>query len=185
METLKQGLIYSPDKPKGIECYVDADFAGGWSQADADNPENVMPRTGYVIYYAGCPVLWCSKLQTEIALSTAEAEYIALSQAMREVIPLMNFMDELSEVIELHIPKPRIKCKVFEDNRSCIAIAESLKFTPRTKHIALKYHHFRRFVQDGTIESEAIDTKEQTADIFTKPLSDDLFVYLRKKLCGW
>ena len=90
--TSDQGIVYNPDKTKVIECYVDADFAGGWSQADANNPENVMSSTGFAIYYAGCPVLWSSKLQTEILLSTTESEYIALSSAMRDVIPLMFLM---------------------------------------------------------------------------------------------
>ena len=82
------GIIYKPDKSRGLECYVDADFSGGWTQANADNAENVMSRTGYSIMYAVCPIHFVSKLQTDIALSTAEAEYIALSQALREVIPL-------------------------------------------------------------------------------------------------
>ena len=64
-------------------------------QADADNAENVMSRKGFVLRYAGCPIGWCSKLQTEIALSTAEAEYIVLSQALREVIPLITLLEEL------------------------------------------------------------------------------------------
>ena len=58
------GIVYKTDKEKGINCYVYAEFAGGWSQADADNVENVMLLTGYVITYTGCTVLWCSKLQT-------------------------------------------------------------------------------------------------------------------------
>ena len=66
-----------------------ADFAGSWDAGDSNNPENVMSRTGYIIQHTGCPVIWYSKLQTEIALSTMEAEYIALSQAMQEVIPLL------------------------------------------------------------------------------------------------
>ena len=69
-----RGIVYHPDKTKGIECYVEAYFAGGWSQANSDNPENVMSSTGFAIYYAGCPVLWSSKLQTEISLSTTESE---------------------------------------------------------------------------------------------------------------
>ncbi len=101
-----------------------------------------MSRTGYVICYAGCPIGWCSKLQTEIALSTAEAEYIALSQALREVIPLMMLIEELSDIFPLHVNKPDFFCKVWEDNQSCIVMTQSDKFTPRTKHIALKYHHF-------------------------------------------
>ena len=76
------GVVYKPYIERGIECYVDAKFSDGWVQADDDNAENVMLCTGYEIMYAGCPVLWCSKLQTEIILSTTEAEYIVLIQAM-------------------------------------------------------------------------------------------------------
>ena len=83
------------------------------------------------------------------------------------------------------IQNPIVKCKVFEDNESCIAIAKSGKFSPRTRHIAIKYHHFREYVKKGIIQIHSIDTKEQTADIFTKPLSADLFKYLRGKLMGW
>ena len=183
--TKTRGIKYYPDASKGIECFVDADFAGNWNRADANNPENVLSCTGFVIFYAGCPVLWCSKLQTEIALSTAESEYIALSQAMRDVIPLMQLMTELSVILDIYNPDPIVKVQVYKDNESCKAIANSGKFTPRTRHIAIKYHHFRQFVKNGTIKIESIDTKEQTADIFTKPLSAEPFKYLRAKLCGW
>ena len=67
-----RGVVYKPDKEKGIKCYVDAEFSGGWAQADADNAENVMLRMGYVIMYTGCPALFCIKLQTDIALSTTK-----------------------------------------------------------------------------------------------------------------
>jgi hypothetical protein len=83
---LDEGLIISPDKALGLECYVDADFASGRCQETGTDPASVLSRTGYVIRLYGCPILWCSKLQTEIALSTTEAEYIALNQSMREVI---------------------------------------------------------------------------------------------------
>ena len=106
--TFGRGIVYHPDKTKGIECYVDADFTGGWSQADANNPENVMSRTGYNIYYAGCPVLWSSNLQTEIVLSTTETEYIALSSAMRDVIPFMFLMKEISLVFPVQLPTPEV-----------------------------------------------------------------------------
>ncbi|MCP4099727.1 MAG: Ty1/Copia family ribonuclease HI [Planctomycetaceae bacterium] len=183
--TKDKGIIFKPDPELGLECFVDADFAGGWCQADADNPENVMSRTGFVIRYAGCPIGWCSKLQTEIALSTAEAEYIALSQALREVIPLMTLLQELNEIFPLYISKPDFFCKVFEDNQSCIAMTESTKFTPRTKHIALKYHHFKSYVDSKRIRIEYIRSEDQLADIFTKPIMDGQFFVLRYKLCGW
>ena len=93
--TKDRDIVYNPDHEVVIGCYVGAGFAGGWGKYDAENPENVMSSTGFAIFYAGCPVLWQIKLQTEIALSTAEAEYIALSSAMREVIPFMYPIEEL------------------------------------------------------------------------------------------
>ena len=144
-----------------------------------------MSRTGYAIYYAGCPVLWSSKLQTEIALSTTEAQYTALSSAMRDVILFMFLMKEISLVFLVQLPTPEVSCQVFEDNTSCIKVAKSPKFTPRTKYIAIKYHHFRRFVQNKIIKLIHIDTEEQTANIFTKPVTNDAFQYLRNKLMGW
>ena len=89
--------------------------------------------------------------QTEIALSTAEAEYIAMSSALREVIPLMTIMKELHKVFPVHINKPNFFYKIHEDNQSTIKMATSEMFTPRTKHIALKYHHFRSHVKKGHI----------------------------------
>jgi hypothetical protein len=181
-----KGITFMPDASKGLQCYVDADFAGGWNKGDATNADAVLSRTGYVIMYAGCPVHWCSsKLQTEIALSTTEAEYIALSQALREVLPFIELLKDINEIFPIHLPTPKMMCTVYEDNESCKAIVIKQKFSPRTKHIALKYHHFRAHVNNGTVEIESIDTKEQIADIFTKPLDEAPFVYLRKKLCGW
>ena len=67
-------IVFSPEKSKGLECYIDADFADRWQKLDADNAENVIPQIGFVIMYANFPVFWSRKLQTEIALITAEAE---------------------------------------------------------------------------------------------------------------
>jgi hypothetical protein len=82
LDTCSHSIVYKPDTTKGLKCYVNADFASGWSQADSDNAENVFLCTGYIITYTSCPIHWVSCLQTEIALSTAEAEYIALSQSL-------------------------------------------------------------------------------------------------------
>ena len=144
-----KGIKYKVDLSKGLKCYVNADFAGGWDQKDLHNASNLMSRSGFVIKYADCPIYWSSKLQTEIALSTVKAEYIALSSSLREVIPLMTVMDELNEVFPLLMEKPQFYCKVWEDNQSCNAMATLQKFTPRTKHIALEYHHFKGHVESG------------------------------------
>ena len=185
LDTRDKGIIYEPDISRGLECFVDADFAGGWKDGDHSSPESVLSRTGYVIMYAGCPITWGSKMQTEIALSTTESEYIALSTAMREVIPFLNLMKEIAGIFGLLTRKPVFRCTVWEDNESCITVAKSPKFTPRTKHIAIKYHHFRQFVSDETLVIKSIDTAEQIADIFTKPLPEKSFCHLRRKLMGW
>jgi hypothetical protein len=92
----------------GIECYVDADFAGGWNITTSPDADNV----GCVITYANCPIYWASCLQTEIALSTAKAEYITIPSALRKVIPLMTLMKELHSIFPVHINKPNFFCKV-------------------------------------------------------------------------
>ncbi|EJK48402.1 hypothetical protein THAOC_32800, partial [Thalassiosira oceanica] len=114
------------------------------------------------------------------------AEYIALSTALREVIPLMTMMEEVKEAFpQTYVDRPGFFCKVWEDNQACLAMATNKKFTPRTKHIALKYHHFRSFVDGGRIRINYVDTLKQQADIFTKPVKDDLFPKLRFMLMGW
>ena len=184
LATKDKGITFKIDKNKGMECFVDADFAGCWSKEDPDEPDNVLSRTGFIIFYAGCPLVWVSKMQTEIALSTAESEYIACSIAMRDVISLMQLMKEVDKVFPLDQPTPLIRCNVYEDNESCIAMAKNRKFSPRTKHIAIKYHHFRSQV-GKSIFINSIDTTEQIADLLTKPLDERQFQYLRKKMSGW
>ena len=154
------------------------------------NPESIYSRTGYIIHYAGCPVYWQSTLQTEIALSTAEAEYMALSQALQETLPTSNLMKEINVIFPLYLPSPRFIIKVREDSQSCIAMASNPKFSPRTRHIAIKYHHFCKHVitrmnPDGFIQVEYCSSDNQIADIFTKPVCDDIFLKLRKLLLCW
>jgi hypothetical protein len=173
--TKDRGIVYEPDKSMGIECYIDADFAGGWNITTSADADNIMSRTGFVITYANCPIYWAICLQAEIALSTAEAEYIAMSSALREVIPLMTFMKELHAIFPVHIRKPNFFCKVHEDNESTIIMAKSDKFTPQTEHIALKYHQFCSHVKNGHIEISYCPTEDQKADLLTKLFADAAF----------
>ena len=85
--------------------------------------------------------------------------------------------------MKLDVKTSQMCCKVFEDNTSCITIAEGRK----TKHISLKYHWFRQFLSgpNKLIEIKYVNTKEQIADILTKPLEIGLFKNLRKKSNGW
>jgi hypothetical protein len=128
--------------------------------------------------YANCLIHWVSHLQTVIALSTTEAEYIALLQALRDVIPLIALLQEINTVFPVHVKTPHFVCKVHKDNQSCITMVSSQKFSPQTKHLALKYHHFCSHVKNGQIKIAYCQTTEQKADLLTKPLSDDFFFKL-------
>jgi hypothetical protein len=135
----------------------------------------------YIITYAGCPMHWSSKMQTEIALSTTEAEYIVLSQSMREVLPIIWLLEEAKQLgIPVLIAKPKVHCKVFEDNVGAIEIANAPKMRPSTKHLKIKYHHFREEARKGKISIYHTRTEDQIADIFTKPLLKSSFIKHRE-----
>jgi hypothetical protein len=186
LATRNQGLILRPDVTQGFHCYVDADWAGNWNKDFQDDPSCVQSRTGFLITYAGCPIIWGSKLQTLIALSTTEAELIALSTALREVIALINLLEELKErKIPIPFTRPKIRCRTFEDNSACLEVANEPKLRPRTKHLAARLFHCRSYVETGQITIEHISSKENIADIFTKPLARDQFQYLRQKFMHW
>ena len=93
-----------------------------------------MSRTGFLISYQGCNIYWKSQLQTEITLSTAESEYVALSQSLRSAIPVLNTLVDLHKVFpQINFSKLKIHITVNEDNASAIMIASSEKYTPRIK----------------------------------------------------
>jgi hypothetical protein len=184
--TSGKGLILRPDTSRGLEYHVDADFAGGFSEEYSNDATTCYSRTGYIIWFAGCPLIWSSKLQTTVALSTTEAEYIALSTALRDVIYVMQLLNELiSFGISIPMRVPTVRCKVFEDNVGAIELARCSMLRPRTKHIAIQYHHFRTHVAEKLINIQHVTTTEQVADIATKPLPRDQFKYLRQRLLGW
>jgi hypothetical protein len=186
LATRDKGYIINPKDPI-LECYADADFSGNWRRDIAEKDKTTaQSRTGFVILFAGCPLFWGSRLQTEIALSTTEAEYIALSTALRETIPLINLLQELKDmkfIDDFQVPK--VLCKAFEDNSGALELAQTPKMRPRTKHINIKYHHFRSYVDAKIITLQKVTTDMQLADIFTKPLSYSLFQKLRTTLLGW
>jgi hypothetical protein len=136
---LDKGIILKPDKERGIQCFVDEDFARGYNKTTSDDPVSVFSRTGYVIFYSGCLVPWVSKLHSEISLTTVEAEYIALSQTMRDIIPFTDHIMEMDGIYEDISPKPSIHCTLFEDNNEALELARAPRCRPHTKHIAFKY----------------------------------------------
>jgi hypothetical protein len=184
--TKDKGLKLKPSTDISVDCYVDADFAGLYGYEDDQDSISVKSRTGYVLTLANCPLLWVSKLQTEIALSTMEAEYIALSQSMRDLIPVRRMVKTVCDIL-LGENKytARMYSKVFEDNNGALQLARAPRITPRTKHYGVKYHFFREQVKNKEIQLYKIETTKQLADIFTKGLVQSTFEEIRQLLMGW
>ena len=106
---------------------------------------------------------------------------------MRELIPMRALLKEVIKKLELECAeKATIHSTVLEDNNGALTLATSPKMTPRTKHIAVKYHFFKSHVgAEKGIVIKKIDTAEQKADIFTKGLHAETFKHICKLLMGW
>ena len=121
----------------------------------------------------------------EIALSVTESECITLSQSFKNVTPIIALLYELKKATFHEASVRTLHCTVHENNQGCIDPVTCPQMRPRTKHIALKYHHFRKHVREGKISVQYMETGEQIADIFTKELGDVKFTKLRKMMMGW
>jgi hypothetical protein len=120
-----------------------------------------------------------------VALSTTEAEYIALSQALRDVLPIMFLIQEIKEKgFQVIANIPHVYCKAFEDNSSALELARLPKLRPRTKHINTCFHHFGEHVRNGLIKIYPIGTKDQIADVLTKAIPQNDLQRHRKAISG-
>ena len=122
-----------------------------------------------------------------ICLSTMMAEYYALSSAMRDVLPLRNLTQTVAKAVgipEEHLSTFKVTC--WEDNQACESLANMApdRTTPRSKFYDVKVHWFRSHLSDS-VTVKRVDTKDQLADLFTKPLPVEPFRHLRKKILGW
>ena len=194
-KTRDKGIIYKPfDSTKlELEAHVDADFMGIYGKEQRSDPDNVKSRTGYVISLNGCPMIWGSKLQESISLSTMMSEYYALSHCMREVLPFRDLIKVVADGVGLDKDcVTNFKTTVWEDNNGCLHLAnmDPGQHTPRSKFYDCKVHWFRSHLKSSIdtptpITVLKIDTRDQLGDIFTKPLPLPTFEYLRKKMMGW
>jgi hypothetical protein len=164
--TINLSLQYKKTENSDVTGYSDA----GW----ADDVDSRRSTTGNVFIMSGSPISWLSQRQSTVALSTAEAEYIALSSACQEAVWLQRLLTDIGENI-----KP---ITIMEDNQGAIAIAKNPVGHKRTKHIDIRYHFVREQTQKGVIEIQYLSTKEMLADMFTKPLPRGQFEYLRSKI---
>lgn len=111
-------------------------------------------------------ITWFSKRQATVALSTTEAEYMSMSEAIKEASWLKQLADELD-------PKLAKTIKLHCDNRSAIDLAESDRFSNRTKHIDIRHHYLREKIQEGSISIEFVPTEEMVADNLTKAVTNE------------
>ena len=162
---------------------------GFFCYEDDQDPVSVKSRIGFTLTLFGCPLLWSSKLQSDISLSSTAAEYIAFGAAMRELIPMRRLVEELGQLMSLEITQPSlVYSTVFEDNTGCLALVKCTKMSPRNKYLALKYHFFRSSLgtKNGNgIVARYIHSEVQKADIFTKSLPKKDFLRIRLLVMGW
>ena len=119
--------------------------------------------TGNLFMMSGAAIAWSSKKQLVVALSTTEAEYVALSAATQEAVWLSRLLSDIKA-------PPQTPILIKEDNQGTIAIARNPVSHSRTKHIDIKFHYVREALEDGIIDLIYCPTEKMTADILTKPL---------------
>eukprot|EP00978_Attheya_sp_CCMP212_P023502 scaffold72215_cov47-Attheya_sp.AAC.2 len=137
LSTRARGLILKPNPTLSLEVFVDADFSGNWNKPTAaDDTATSKSRTGYVLKFTDCPLLWQSKLQTITALSSCESEYMRLlSAALCDAIFVIQILDDLkARGFILPSKTPQVYCKAFEDNSGALEMARLPKLRPQTKH---------------------------------------------------
>ena len=169
--TMDLKLSYGPTEDKSqdpILTYSDADHGG--------NTDNGKSTGGYLVKLGTGAVSWSSKLQTMVALSTTEAEYVAAVEAAKEIIWMRQFMGELGY-------PPSTSSTLLMDNQSAISVSKNPEHHGRMKHLDLRWFWLRDTVDSGLIKPSFIPTEDMAADMLTKPLMRP-YVEKCRKLMG-
>ena len=164
--TADLGLWYPRESDFKLIGYSDADFAG--CKIDRKS------TSGSCQFLGGRLVSWYSKKQKSISTSTAEAEYIAAGSCCAQILWMKNQL--------LNYGLTYFKIPIYCDNQSAIAMTGNPVQHSMTKHISIRYHFIREYVDEGTMELHFVPTDQQLADIFTKPLCEATFTRLVNEL---
>eukprot|EP00253_Pinus_taeda_P033541 PITA_33541 len=140
-----------------------------------DKTSSRKSTSGGAFYMGSKLVSWFNKKQSSIALSTAEAEYVAAASCCTQLIWMLKTLQDIKIT---YTPPTSILC----DNTSAINISKNPVMHSKTKNIPIKYHFLREQVLEQKVKLEYVPSKEYVADIFTKPLPRETFEYLRQKL---
>ncbi|KAG2404035.1 Retrovirus-related Pol polyprotein from transposon TNT 1-94 Protease [Vigna angularis] len=165
--TLTEGIFYSNNSNVKLVGYTDSDWAG--------DIETRKSTSGYTFHLGTGVVSWSSKKQPTIALSTAEAEYIAVTSCATQAIWMRRMLEAMHQMQDTPTV---IHC----DNKSAISLSKNPVFHGRSKHIDIRFHKIRELVAKKEVVIKYLPTDEQVADIFTKPLKTELFYKLKKML---
>lgn len=163
--TINFKLCFSRDGSGNMDCYSDSDWAS--------DPDKRRSCTGHLIRMSNGAITWASKRQSTVALSSTEAEYMAISSALCDVIWVKQMGDELDSDFQRNIP-------LYCDNQSTLKLATSDAFRPRTKHIDIRYHHIREKVHSGLLNLKFVGTEENIADALTKAVTKEKHEYCAK-----
>jgi hypothetical protein len=172
-------MVIKPTRELDVDVYPDADLAGMYGHEKPTDPACANSHL-FIILFAGVPILWQSRLQTKTALSTMEAEVTALAACLRELIPIIDTVKELTQSVGLQAGDMNMNVSIHEDNSGALVLAETLppQFTPRSKYYATKTIWFCEEIHKRRIKLKKIETSEQLGDIFTKGLTQATFEYL-------
>jgi len=143
-----------------LVSFSDSDWAG-----DKDNRRSV---NGFVIFLCGVPIVWRSKQQKTVALSSSEAEYVAISEAVKEIL----FVLQILATMNIPVVTP---VRVRVDNMGAIFMAGNASSSVRTRHVDTRYHFVRELVEDKIVEIMFVKTEDNKADGFTKNVRGDVF----------
>ena len=154
-QTPKLGLFYHSD-PLAVDGYTDSDWGGDIGTRRS--------TTGFIFLFRKSPVSWSSKLQKTVALSSCEAEYMALKEAIKEQLYIRAILAEIPYF------KGIGSKTLYTDSASAIELANNPVFHHRTKHIDIQYHFVREAYQEGLSQLTYIPTEGQLADAMTKPV---------------
>lgn len=144
----------------------------GYSDADwAQNKGDRKSLTGFILNMAGAPITWSFKGQATIALSSTEAEYVALSATAKEALWLRSVLLEMGRELPAGT-------KLHEVNESAMKLVKNPVLHARSKHIDICHYAIRQFAKDGKLQIERKSTDQMVADMLTKPLSGGRIQYL-------
>lgn len=164
-KTLNVGLFYFSNTTFDVQCYSDADFAGCLDTRRS--------TTGFCITLGGSLLSWCSERQELVSRSTTESEYIAGSEAIRELIWMKRLL------VELIGP---FSCTLYMDNASAVKLVKNPEQHKRTKHIDVRFHFIREKFYAKQFELKQVSSHDQLADIFTKAMPEARISFLKKAL---